>query len=575
MPFAIVVTLALLLVRRLVLDGGDDEPAPPPAARRRRADRRARRARARAAFRRARSAASRPRRRARRGGSAGRGLPARPPRGGGALLACSASSRRASTWARRRCATYDAARGRLLRPALGRAADRRGRPDGEPRALRDDGRARAHARAGGPAFDFDLDAMAAGDDAALAYSALVEGPRPRVMTRYMSERFGAEETFGATLGSAFAGTGRRACRPSSWPSCSSPTSRASGSSPGCSRSAAAAGTWSTPRCASARPPRPSRSCIRGKYLEVEQPVRVAARRRCPAGRRVALDLGRVDDGADARARGRHGRRTRPPRAGAATRALLRPRRRARARRALDLGHARATRASSSRRCAPGARRGCPTAGRPAASAATRGRRDGAVVARRAGEAVALGSRRTSTPRARTSLARAGPVAQRSEQRAHNPTDGGSNPPRPIAVPPQALPVTGTGTAGTSTCRRGFRARRCGNVVGAVLARRASPARVAVAIAEVTPGVTPADRRVEAIFSCTRSRAVGPRGRALGRLAQRRVADGASGQHRKPFRPGGAGRRRTAQFGSDVQLDAGASRRASGRPLHGRLTRAGE
>src|SRR5215204_4809887 len=41
-------------------------------------------------------------------------------------------------------------------------------------------------------FDFDLDALAGGGDAALAYTALVEGSATAVMTRYLATRFGAE-----------------------------------------------------------------------------------------------------------------------------------------------------------------------------------------------------------------------------------------------------------------------------------------------------------------------------------------------------------------------------------------------
>ena len=59
-----------------------------------------------------------------------------------------------------------AGRGRLLRPALGPDADRRGRADRQPRALRDDRRARAQPRAGGPALRLRPRAAgASGDDA--------------------------------------------------------------------------------------------------------------------------------------------------------------------------------------------------------------------------------------------------------------------------------------------------------------------------------------------------------------------------------------------------------------------------
>jgi hypothetical protein len=56
-------------------------------------------------------------------------------------------------------------------------------------------------------FDFDLDAMAAGDDAALAYTALVEGTATALMYRYVDHRFGAEEALGGIAASAFAPTG--------------------------------------------------------------------------------------------------------------------------------------------------------------------------------------------------------------------------------------------------------------------------------------------------------------------------------------------------------------------------------
>jgi hypothetical protein len=56
-------------------------------------------------------------------------------------------------------------------------------------------------------FDLDEDAVAEGGDAGLAYLALVEGSATAVMTRYMAERFSAEEALGASLGSVLAGSG--------------------------------------------------------------------------------------------------------------------------------------------------------------------------------------------------------------------------------------------------------------------------------------------------------------------------------------------------------------------------------
>jgi hypothetical protein len=56
-------------------------------------------------------------------------------------------------------------------------------------------------------FDFDLDRLVAGDDAALAYTALIEGTATAMMYRYVEHRFGPEETFGGLAASAFQPTG--------------------------------------------------------------------------------------------------------------------------------------------------------------------------------------------------------------------------------------------------------------------------------------------------------------------------------------------------------------------------------
>jgi len=56
-------------------------------------------------------------------------------------------------------------------------------------------------------FRFDLDALAAGGDRALALTALIEGTATVLMYRYVEARFGAEELLGGLLSSAFAGTG--------------------------------------------------------------------------------------------------------------------------------------------------------------------------------------------------------------------------------------------------------------------------------------------------------------------------------------------------------------------------------
>jgi hypothetical protein len=56
-------------------------------------------------------------------------------------------------------------------------------------------------------FDFDLERLAAGDDAALAYTALIEGTATALMYRYVARRFAAQETFGGLAASAFQPTG--------------------------------------------------------------------------------------------------------------------------------------------------------------------------------------------------------------------------------------------------------------------------------------------------------------------------------------------------------------------------------
>ena len=57
------------------------------------------------------------------------------------------------------------------------------------------------------AIGFDLALAAAGDDAGLAYTALVEGSATALMLRYADDRFSAEEALGGVLASAFQDTG--------------------------------------------------------------------------------------------------------------------------------------------------------------------------------------------------------------------------------------------------------------------------------------------------------------------------------------------------------------------------------
>ena len=56
-------------------------------------------------------------------------------------------------------------------------------------------------------FDLELDRLADGGDAALAYQALVEGTATVLMVEYVGRHFSSEEALGGLLGSAFAPTG--------------------------------------------------------------------------------------------------------------------------------------------------------------------------------------------------------------------------------------------------------------------------------------------------------------------------------------------------------------------------------
>jgi hypothetical protein len=56
-------------------------------------------------------------------------------------------------------------------------------------------------------FRFDLDALSAGGDGALAYTALIEGSATALMYRYVERRFETEELLGGLAASAFGGTG--------------------------------------------------------------------------------------------------------------------------------------------------------------------------------------------------------------------------------------------------------------------------------------------------------------------------------------------------------------------------------
>ena len=125
-------------------------------------------------------------------------------------------------------------------------------------------------------FDLDLDLMAAGGDAALAYTALVEGTATSVMTRYATARFDAEETLGATLGSALGGTGTEGLPPFLTAQLLFPYT--AGERFVARLLAVGGGGWDVVDAALRfRPPASTEQVLHpGKYVQVEQPDRVAA-----------------------------------------------------------------------------------------------------------------------------------------------------------------------------------------------------------------------------------------------------------------------------------------------------------
>ena len=128
-------------------------------------------------------------------------------------------------------------------------------------------------------FGLDLEDTSGSDDAALAHLALVEGTATAVMFTYAERHFSAEQTLGGLL--ARSARTPATCRRSWRRSWCSPTSRASGSCSGSTRPAATTGRWSTPPIASARRPRPSRSCTRRSTCRSSSPSGCARRRRVP------------------------------------------------------------------------------------------------------------------------------------------------------------------------------------------------------------------------------------------------------------------------------------------------------
>ena len=126
-------------------------------------------------------------------------------------------------------------------------------------------------------FGLDLEDASGSDDAALAHLALVEGSATAVMFTYAERHFSAEQTLGGLLSSLGPGHRRPAAvhrGAAGLPLHSRARVRRSGST---SR-AAAAGRWSTPPTASARRPRPSRSCTPTSTCRSSSPSACAARR---------------------------------------------------------------------------------------------------------------------------------------------------------------------------------------------------------------------------------------------------------------------------------------------------------
>ena len=192
-----------------------------------------------------------------------------PRRRGGAQAARAARARRRP--ARRVGDDLRPGRGRLLRPAHQADADRQAAP--RPRT-RCSTRSRishelTHALED-QRFKLDLEDTSGSDDAALANLALVEGSRDRgdVHLRRAPLLRRADARRAVLLARAGhrrpAAVHRGAADLPLHP-------RASSSSSGSTRPAAGAGRWSTPPTASARPPRPSRSCTRTSTCRSSSP----------------------------------------------------------------------------------------------------------------------------------------------------------------------------------------------------------------------------------------------------------------------------------------------------------------
>ena len=293
--------------------------------------------------------------------------------------------------------TYGEAVAGYYDPRSGRLRVVRGRADRQPRALRDDARARARPRARGPAVRSSTRTRSPGATTpSLAYTALVEGSASALMYRYVDDRFGDEETFGGLAASAFAPTGRPAAVPD-----------------GAARVPVHAGGDVREPAARARrrrlvgrrhgAARPAAGLDRAGHapagLHRRRPAaaradRAARRRLARAARR---DAGGVDDRQAARARRRHGLDRGGGGLGRRPLRAARPRGRARAGGPLGLGHAAATSASSCPRCATGSAEGKPDSSAAAISRVRRRRDAGDRAGRRAGAGTRAGRASSRRP----------------------------------------------------------------------------------------------------------------------------------------------------------------------------------
>ena len=277
------------------------------------------------------------------------------------------------------------------------------------------------------AFEFDLDVLAAGGDRALALSALIEGTASALMYRYVEEPLRAPRSCSPALAaSAFQGTGDLP-----------PFLTAQLVFPYTAGEAFVArllrvggGGWRLVDAAMRfRPPESTEQILHpAKYLRLEEPRRVSLRGPVRALGEGWRPLTRSTFGEWqtqkllARAGGTGSARAAAGWGGDSYALLGRGDERALVLRwAWDSPRDEAEFAAALRALVDEA---LPAVDR-ARGDRPRGRR-GHARARAGADRAGASHGRLALP--------GGPVAQRSEQRAHNPTDGGSNPPRPIDFP---------------------------------------------------------------------------------------------------------------------------------------------